>query len=134
MQIEDISSIITEISNLRSQGIVLSEFLDPDRILHEFDQVNIQIKHGRYVLPKLYSLTKRIQKAVNASLYGNNINSFIRLFSVVETVRKKLGEQYQIRAEIASKVKSIKRLIDGSASTSMETPENPSVSNDLEAR
>ena len=126
MEIEDIKSIITEISNLRSQGIVLSEFLDPDRILYEFDQINIQMKHGRYVLPKMYSLIKRIQKAVNSSLYGNNINSFIRLFSIVEAIRKKLGVQYQVRAEISMKVKSIRRLIDESGKET-ETPENPSL-------
>ena len=124
MEFEDIKSIITEISNLRSQGIVLSDFLDGDRILYEFNQINMQMKHGRYVLPKMYSLIKRIQKAVNSSLYGNNINSFIRLFSIVEAIRKKLGVQYQVRAEISSKVKSIRRLIDESGNTSMEL-ENP---------
>jgi len=121
MQIEDISSIITEISNLRGQGIILNDFLDGDRILHEFNQINLQMKHGRYVLPKMYSLIKRIQKAVNASLYNNSINSFVRLFSIVESIRKKIGEQYQIRAEISMKVKSIKRLIDESESISEET-------------
>ena len=121
MQIEDISSIITEISNLRGQGIILSDFLDGDRILHEFNQINLQMKHGRYVLPKMYSLIKRIQKAVNASLYNNSINSFVRLFSIVESIRKKLGSEYQIRAEISMKVKSIKRLIDESESISEET-------------
>ena len=131
MQIEDISSIITEISNLRGQGIILSDFLDGDRILHEFNQINLQMKHGRYVLPKMYSLIKRIQKAVNASLYNNSINSFVRLFSIVESIRKKLGSEYQIRAEISMKVKSIKRLIDESEKESvseMETdpPETPS--------
>jgi len=120
-------TIVTEISNLRNQGIVLSEFLDGDRILYEFDQINMQLKHGRYVLPKMYSLIKRIQKAVNSSLYGNNINLFIRLFSIVEAIRKKLGAQYQVRAEISMKVKSIRRLTDESGNTSMEleTPENP---------
>jgi len=131
MQIEDISSIITEISNLRSQGITLSDFLDGDIILHEFNQINTQMKHGRYVLPKMYSLIKRIQKAVNASLYNNNINSFIRLFSIVESIRKKLGSEYQVRAEISMKVKSIKRLIDESGNASVsemetETPETTS--------
>jgi len=129
MQIEDISSIITEISNLRSQGVILNDFLDGDRILHEFNQIALQMKHGRYVLPKMYSLIKRIQKAVNASLYCNNINSFVRLFSIVESTRKKVGAQYQIRAEISMKVKSIKRLIDESESISeeTETTENTSI-------
>ena len=132
MQIEDISSIITEISNLRGQGIILNDFLDGDGKLHEFNQINLQIKHWRYVLPKMYSLIKRIQKAVNASLYNNSINSFVRLFSIVESIRKKLGSEYQIRAEISMKVKSIKRLIDESGNASIsdasiseetETPE-----------
>ncbi len=126
MEFQDITSIITEISNLRNQGIVLSEFLNGDRLLNEFEQINIQLKHGRYVLPKMYSLIKRIQKAVNVSLYNNDINLFIRLFSIVEAIRKKLGEQYQVRSEIALKVKSIRRLIDESGSengnASIENP------------
>jgi len=52
MEIEDIRSIITEITNLRGQGILLSDFLNGDRILHEFDEITLQMKHGRYVLPK----------------------------------------------------------------------------------
>jgi hypothetical protein len=129
MQIEDVSSIITEISNLRGQGIILNDFLDGDRILHEFNQISLQMKHGRYVLPKMYSLIKRIQKAVNSSLYNNSVNSFVRLFSIVESIRKKVGKEYQIRAEISMKVKSIKRLIDESESISeeTETTENTSI-------
>jgi len=129
MQIEDVSSIITEISNLKGQGVALNDFLDGDRILHEFNQISLQMKHGRYVLPKMYSLIKRIQKAVTASLYNNSINSFVRLFSIVESTRKKVGAEYQIRAEISMKVKSIKRLIDESESISeeTETTENTSI-------
>ena len=107
-------NIVTEISNLKHQGVILSEFLDPDRLLYEFDQINLQLKHGRYVLPKMYSLIKRIQKAINSSLYGNNINLFIRLFSIVEAIRKKLGDQDPVKAEISSKVRNIRRLIDDS--------------------
>ena len=62
------NNIVTEISNLKNQGIALSEFLDAERILSEFDHINTQLKHGRYVLPKMYSLIKRIQKSVNSSL------------------------------------------------------------------
>ena len=93
------------------------------------------MKHGRYVLPKMYSLIKRIQKAVYASLYNNSVNSFVRLFSIVESIRKKVGTEYQIRAEISMKVKSIKRLIDESEKESVseesiseetDPPETPS--------
>ena len=55
----------------------------------------------------MYSLIKRIQKAINASLYGNDINVFVRLFSIVESIRQKLGKQYEVRSEIAAKVRSI---------------------------
>ena len=114
MDIQDINNIITEISNLKNRGIVLSEFLDTERILSEFDHINNQLKHGRYVLPKMYSLIKRIQKSINASLYNNDINLFIQLFSIVEAIRKKLGQQYQVRSEISLKVRNIKRLIEES--------------------
>ena len=45
MDIKDMKNIVTEISNLKHQGIILSEFLDPDRLLYEFDQINLQLKH-----------------------------------------------------------------------------------------
>ena len=117
--IADMNNITTEISILKNKGILLSSFLDSERLLQEFQQISFQMKHGKYVLPKLYSLIKRIQKAVNASLYNNDINEFIQLFSIVEAIIKKLGGQYQVRSEITVKVKSIRRLIDESGNTSM---------------
>ena len=114
MDISDINSIISEISNLKNLGIVLSKDLDSDRIINEFNHINDQLEHGRYVLPKMYSLIKRIQKAINASLHNNDINLFIKLFSDAEAIRNKLGQQYQIRTEINSKVKNIKQLINKS--------------------
>ena len=114
MDIQDINSLISEISNLKNLGIVLSKDLDCDRIITEFNHIDNQILHGRYVLPKMYSLIKRIQKAINASLYNNDINLFIKLFSDAEAIRQKLGQQYQIRTEINSKVRSIRRQIEES--------------------
>ena len=99
---------------MKNRGIVLSENLNTERIMSEFNHINYQLKHGRYVLPKMYSLIKRIQKSNNASLYGNDINLFIQLFSIVEAIRQKLGQQYQIRSEINSKVRNIKQLIEES--------------------
>ena len=97
MNIEDVNRIIDEISKLKTQGIVLSDFLDTERIMSEFEHIDSQLKHGRYVLPKMCSLIKRIQKAINASLHNNDINLFVQLFSIVESIRKKLGQQYQVR-------------------------------------
>ena len=114
MDISDINNIISEISNLKNLGIVLSKDLDSDRIISEFNHINDQLEHGRYVLPKMYSLIKRIQKAINASLHNNDINLFIKLFSDAEAIRHKLGQQYQIRTEINSKLKNIKQLIEKS--------------------
>ena len=116
MNISDINSIISEISNLKNLGIVLSKDLDSDIIINEFNHINEQLEYGRYVLPKMYSLIKRIQKAINASLHNNDIKLFIKLFSDAEAIRNKLGQQYQIRTEINSKVKNIKQLIDKSPS------------------
>ena len=47
MDIQDINSIISEISNLKSLGIVLSKHLDCERIMSEFYHINNQLKHGR---------------------------------------------------------------------------------------
>jgi phosphomevalonate kinase len=108
MDNHDINNIISEITNLKKLGIVLSKDLDCDRIMDEFNQINDQLAHGRYVLPKMYSLIKRVQQAINSSLHNNDINLFIKLFNNAEKVRNKLGKQYQIRAEINSKVRNIR--------------------------
>ena len=60
----------------------------------------------------MHSMVKRIQKYINASLYNNGVNVCIPLFSFVETIRHKLGQQYQMRAEIVSKIRDIKRLLN----------------------
>ena len=112
MNHEDVKVIIAEISNLKNLGISLSENLNCERIMSEFEHIEEQSRQNRYVLPKMYSLIKRIQKSINASLYNNDINAFVTLFSTVEAVRKKLGEEYQKRSDIASKVRNIKALIN----------------------
>ena len=117
MDIQYINNIIIEISNLKNQGVVLSENLDRERIITEFEVINDQSKQGRYVLPKMYSLIKRIQKHINASLYNNDVNLFIQLFSTVETIRQKLSQQYEVRSEISSKIPDIKRLINEKKNT-----------------
>ena len=53
--------------------------------------------------PKMYALVKRIQKYINDSLYNNDVNVFIQLFSTVETIRQKLSQEYQKRHKITPK-------------------------------
>ena len=112
MDIQDINNIIAEISNLKNQGIVLSENLDCERIMSDYKSIEDQSRKGRYILPKMYALVKRIQKYINDSLYNNDVNVFIPLFSTVKTIRQKLGQQYQIRAEIVYKIRDIKRILN----------------------
>ena len=112
MDIKDVNDIIAEISNLKNRGIVLSEDLDCDRITSEYENIEYQSSKGRYVLPKMYAFVKRIQKSINACLYGNDINAFITLFSTVEAIRQKLGQEYQKRTEIASKVRDLRKILN----------------------
>ena len=112
MDTQDLKNIVTEISNLKNRGIVLSKDLNTETIILEFNRINDKLRHGYYVLPKMYSLIKRLQKSINSSLYGNDINSFIQLFSIVESVRQKLSQEYEMKSEIAAKVKNIKQIIN----------------------
>ena len=57
----------------------------------------------------MYSLVKRIQKHINNSLYGNDVNLFIRLYSTVEAIRQRLGLEYQRRSEVISKVRDLRK-------------------------
>ena len=110
MNTKDIENIITEISKLKSQGIVLSNKLQPELILSEFEVIEQQQSRGRNVLPRCYSFIKQLQYATNESLYNNDINLFIGLFTTVETIRKKLGFLYEKRKEILTKVRSIRQI------------------------
>ena len=112
MDISDVNAIIEEISNLKNLGIVLPEDLNVDRITSEYENITYQSSKGRYVLPKMYALVKRIQKSINACLYGNDINAFITLFSTVEVIRQKLGQEYQKRTEIISKVRDLRKILN----------------------
>ena len=112
MDNHDLHLIISEISNLKNRGIKLHEGLSIDLITSEFSRIEAKLKHGYYVLPKMYSLIKKIQSSVNLSLLGNDINEFIQLFSIVESVRRKLSDEYNRKSEIALKVKNIKQIIN----------------------
>ena len=87
MNPENIKSIIDEISNLKKQ-VQLSTKLNPETILSNFETIHEYSKMGRGTLSKEYMLIKQIQRAVNDSLYNNNIDVFIPLFTIVETNRK----------------------------------------------
>ena len=79
--------------------------------MSEYENIAYQLSRGLYVLPKIYALVKKIQKHINESLYGNNVNEFIQLFSAVEAIRQRLGVEYQKRAEITSKVDDLRKKI-----------------------
>ena len=73
---------------MKNQGIVLSSKLDFERIISDFAIIEDQSRKGRYTLPCMYALVKRIQNWVNESLYNNDVNAFIELFTIVEAIRR----------------------------------------------
>ena len=83
-----------------------------ETILSNLEIIHEHSKMGRDTLSKEYTLIKIIQRAVNESLYNNDIDVFIPLFIIVETIRKKLGNQYEIRRQISSKVRNIRAIIE----------------------
>ena len=108
MDTQDINNIIVEISNLKNQGIVLSPKLDCERLISDYEIIKDQSRKGRYTLPRMYALVKRIQNYVKESLYHNDVNAF----TTVETIRQKLNQEYQKRQEIVSKVRDIKKILN----------------------
>ena len=100
MNPEDINRIIDEISTLKKQEVQLSTKLNPETILSNFKIIHEHSKMGRDTLSKEYMLIKLIQRAVNDSLY------------IVERIRKKLGDQYEVRRQINSKVRNIRAIIE----------------------
>ena len=121
---DDINNIITEIENLKNQGISLSKDLDTEVISSEFNRINMKEREGYYTLPKMYSFYKRIQKSINLSLYNNDIDPFVKLYGIVESIRKKLGKEYEIRSEIATKVRNIKQICNDRIASDSNTSDS----------
>ena len=107
---DDVNNIIAEIENLKNQGVSLSKDLDAELIISEFNRINMKEGEGYYTLPKMYSFYKRIQKSIDLSLYNNDIDPFVKLYGIVESIIKKLSKEYEIRSEIATKVRNIKQI------------------------
>ena len=97
MDIQDINNIIVEISNLKNKELYYLQILTAKELYQTMKTLRTNKKKSRYTLPRMYALVKRIQNWVNQSLYGNDVNAFIQLFSTVETIRQKLSQKYQIR-------------------------------------
>ena len=92
MTFEDINKIISEISNLKNQGVRLTEQLDCEKIINDFEDILESTRQNKYTLPRRYTFVKQIQSAIYDSLvYDDDINKFVPLFTIVETVRKNLG-------------------------------------------
>jgi hypothetical protein len=111
---EDIKNIIDEISKLKNQGIVLTDKLDVENILSQYELIDQQSKKGRYTLPRSYAFIKRLQYAIHENLYNKDVKVFIELYTIVETIRKRLGHAFEVQREIYQQVKHIKKIIEES--------------------
>ena len=111
MTIEDVDNIIAEISKLNHQGIQLCTKLYCEKIRDDFEEILEHTRQNRYVLPKKYAFVKRLQNAIYESFANNDINKFVPLFTIVETVRKSLGLEYELRRETKSEIRSIQNII-----------------------
>ena len=99
---------------MKNQGIVLTDKLDVENILSQYELIDQQSRKGRYTLPRSYAFIKRLQHAVNENLYNNDVNVFIGLYTIVESIRKRLGSAFEVQREICQQVKHIKKIIEES--------------------
>ena len=112
MKFEDINKIITEISNLKNQGVHLSEKLDCEKIKNDFEDILDSTRKNKYTLPKRYAFVKQNQSAIYDSLvYENNINKFVPSFTIVKAIRKDLGREYDDRRELNVMIRNIQAIV-----------------------
>ena len=89
MNEQDINNILTEISKLQKQGIQLSDILNHQKILSDYEIIVQQSSRGRITLHREYMLVKKIQRGINESLYSNEVSVFINLYKTVKDIQKK---------------------------------------------
>ena len=89
MNAEDINNILTEILKLQKQGIQLSDILNHQKILSDYEIIVQQSSRGRITLHREYMLVKKIQRGINESLYSNEVSVFINLYKTVKDIQKK---------------------------------------------
>lgn len=88
MNEQDINNILTEISKLQKQGIQLSDILNHQKILSDYEIIVQQSSRGRITLHREYMLVKKIQRGINESLYSNEVSVFINLYKTVKDIQK----------------------------------------------
>jgi hypothetical protein len=111
ISVDDIKNITDEISKLKNQGVVLNDKLDVENIVSQYELIDQQSKKGRNTLPRSYAFIKRLQYAIHQNLYNQDVKVFIELYTVVETIRRRLGNAFEVRKEIYQQVKNIKKII-----------------------
>ena len=122
MNVEDINKILTEISKLQKQGITLSDRLNNQKILSDYEIIAEQSVRGSFTLAREYVLVKKIQRGINGSLYSNDVSVFIDFFyKIVTKLQRKLEELYERRREISEKLKNIRQIIEQQAPESKNT-------------
>ena len=88
MNEQDINNILTEISKLQKQGIQLSDILNHQKILSDYEIIVQQSSRGRITLHREYMLVKKIKRGINESLYSNEVSVFINLYKTVKDIQK----------------------------------------------
>ena len=100
MNSENINEVITEISNLNNQRNQLSDKLVCGKILSNFLYMKDNIQRNKYTLIKSYDFIKQIQHEMYDSLYENDVNNFVPLFTVMEKLEKSWSMNMKSNAQL----------------------------------
>ena len=94
-----------------NQGVQLSTKLDFNKIRGDFEGILEFTRKNIYTLPKKYALVKRLQRAICESFTENDIDKIVPLFTIVETIRKNLGHEYEARRETNIQIRNIQAIV-----------------------
>ncbi len=114
MNSKNINEIISAIKNLKHQGIQISDNLDPERIMYDFESLEQKKFQNKFTLPSSYRLIKSIYNSMLESLAvvdEKHIQLFVPLARSIENIKIALSNEYEIKKRTDSRVMQLKKIM-----------------------
>ncbi len=114
MNSENINEIISAITKLKHEGIQISNNLDTEKIMYDFELLQQRKFQNKFTLPYSYRFIKSIYNSMLESLAvvdEKHIKLFIPLARSIEKIKNTLSHEYEIKKRTDSRVMQLKKIM-----------------------
>ncbi len=114
MNNKNMNDIISDIKKLKHEGIQISNNLDPEKIMCEFELLKQKKNHNKFTLSSEYRLIKFIYNSMLESLAvvdEKHIKLFIPLARSIEKIKSALSDEYEIKKRTDNRIMQLKKLM-----------------------